>query len=62
MILSVPCSGLALGSWLAVGLALVYAGLMLRRVVFEDGYLGQNLSGYAEYRTRVRYRLVPGIW
>ena len=62
MILSVPCSGLALGSWLAVGLALVYAGLMLRRVVFEDAFLRQNLSGYAEYRTRVRYRLVPGVW
>jgi protein-S-isoprenylcysteine O-methyltransferase Ste14 len=62
MILSVPCSGLALGSWLAVGLALVYAGLMLRRVVFEDAFLRQNLAGYSEYRTRVRYRLVPGVW
>jgi len=62
MILSVPCSGLVLGSWLAVGLALLYSALMLRRVVFEDGFLRTNLEGYAEYRTRVRYRLVPGLW
>jgi protein-S-isoprenylcysteine O-methyltransferase Ste14 len=62
MILSVPCSGLALGSWLSVGLALMYSALMLRRVAFEDAFLGANLQGYAEYRTRVRYRLVPGLW
>jgi protein-S-isoprenylcysteine O-methyltransferase Ste14 len=62
MILSIPCSGLALGSWLAFGLALIYSALMLRRVVFEDSFLGTNLEGYAEYRTRVRYRLVPGVW
>jgi protein-S-isoprenylcysteine O-methyltransferase Ste14 len=62
MILSIPCSGLALGSWLAVAAALAYSALMLRRVVFEDGYLGENLEGYADYRTRVRYRLVPGVW
>jgi len=35
---------------------------MLRRVIFEDAFLGANLQGYAEYRTRVRYRLVPGVW
>jgi protein-S-isoprenylcysteine O-methyltransferase Ste14 len=62
MILSIPCSGLALGSWLSFGLALIYSALMLRRVVFEDAFLRANLEGYAEYRSRVRYRLVPGVW
>jgi protein-S-isoprenylcysteine O-methyltransferase Ste14 len=62
MILSIPCSGLALGSWLAVAAALAYSALMLRRVVFEDAFLRENLDGYAAYRTRVRYRLVPGVW
>jgi protein-S-isoprenylcysteine O-methyltransferase Ste14 len=62
MILAVPCSGLALGSWLSFGLALVYSVLMLRRVVFEDAFLRTNLEGYGDYRTRVRYRLVPGVW
>ncbi|MEO7275881.1 MAG: isoprenylcysteine carboxylmethyltransferase family protein [Vicinamibacterales bacterium] len=62
MMVSVPCSGLVLGSWLAVGLGLVYAAMMLRRVMFEDAFLRVNLDGYADYRTRVRYRLVPGLW
>jgi protein-S-isoprenylcysteine O-methyltransferase Ste14 len=62
MILAVPCSGLALGSWLAVGFAVAYSALMLRRVVFEDAFLRANLEGYTEYLTRVRYRLLPGVW
>jgi protein-S-isoprenylcysteine O-methyltransferase Ste14 len=62
MILSIPCGGLVLGSWLSVALGLAYSALMLRRVVFEDAFLGANLEGYAEYRTRVPYRLVPGVW
>ena len=62
MIVSVLGSGLALGSWLAFGFAAAYAALILRRVVFEDGFLRANLDGYAEYLTRVRYRLVPGVW
>lgn len=55
-------SGLALGSWPAFGLGLVYAALIFRRVHFEDRFLQANLTGYREYVGRVRYRLVPGIW
>ena len=62
MMLSVPCSGLVLGSWLAVGLGLLYSALILRRVMFEDAFLRANLDGYADYRSRVPYRLVPGLW
>ncbi len=62
MMLSVPCSGLVLGSWLAVGMGLVYSAMMLRRVIFEDAFLRANLEGYADYRIRVPYRLVPGLW
>ncbi|MEO6213797.1 MAG: isoprenylcysteine carboxylmethyltransferase family protein [Vicinamibacterales bacterium] len=62
MIPAIPFSGLALGSWLAVGVALIYAILILRRVVFEDQFLQENLPGYQAYAGRVRYRLVPGVW
>jgi len=62
MMLSVSCSGLVLGSWLAVGLGLLYAAMMLRRVMFEDAFLRANLDGYADYRLRVPYRLLPGLW
>jgi protein-S-isoprenylcysteine O-methyltransferase Ste14 len=62
MIVVVPMSGLALGSWISVGFALVYSALILRRVFFEDAFLQRNLEGYASYAERVRYRLVPGIF
>ena len=62
MIVSVPFGALVLGSWIGVALAVAYAVLMLRRVIFEDAFLRANLAGYAQYAARVRYRLVPGVW
>lgn len=62
MIPAVPFSALALGSWVAFAIALVYSVLILKRVIFEDQFLHTHLPGYAEYAARVRYRLVPGAW
>ena len=62
MIVSVPFGALVLGSWIGVALAVAYAALMLRRVIFEDAFLRANLAGYDLYASRVRYRLVPGVW
>ncbi len=62
MVLFCPLSGLALGSWISAGVALVYSGLVLRRVVFEDRFLRAHLAGYEAYASRVRYLLVPGLW
>ena len=62
MIVSVICSGLALGSWLAVPFALLYAVLIFRRVFFEDAFLKANLAGYTDYARRVPYRLIPHTW
>lgn len=62
MIPAVPLSALALGSWLSLVVALVYSGLILRRVLFEDQFLHANLTGYRDYAQRVRYRLIPGAW
>lgn len=62
MIVAVPASGLALGSWWALGAGLLYSGLVLRRVLFEDRYLRERLQGYRDYSRRVPYRLVPGVW
>lgn len=62
MIPSMAFSALALGSWPAMVIALVYSGLMLRRVMFEDRFLHANLAGYEAYARRVRYRLVPAVW
>jgi protein-S-isoprenylcysteine O-methyltransferase Ste14 len=62
MILGMPFSGLALGSWLAAGIAAVLSALMLRRVMFEDAFLRKNLAGYTAYASRVRHRIIPGVW
>ena len=62
MLLGMPFSGLALGSWLAAGIGLVMAALIFRRVLFEDAFLKKNLTGYAAYADRVRHRLIPGVW
>ena len=62
MILFAPFSGLALGSWISVVVALMYSALVLRRVRFEDRFLRENLPGYEAYTTRVPYRLMPRLW
>jgi protein-S-isoprenylcysteine O-methyltransferase Ste14 len=62
MIVGIPLSGVALGSWPAALVALVYSALIGRRVVFEDRFLQEHLEGYREYAARVRYRLLPGVW
>src|SRR6185503_10282654 len=62
LILVPPFSGLALGSWLAVGLGLVMSALVLRRVLFEDSFLSKNLDGYVAYTRQVPHRLIPGVW
>jgi protein-S-isoprenylcysteine O-methyltransferase Ste14 len=62
MFVALPCAGLALGSMMSFALGLVLSAMVIRRVVFEDAYLRSNLAGYSEYASRVRYRLLPGVW
>jgi protein-S-isoprenylcysteine O-methyltransferase Ste14 len=45
---------------LAVGVLLVL--LVAVRAVDEERLLAAELAGYDEYRRRVRYRLLPGVW
>ena len=62
MLFACPASVLALGSWLALVPALLYAVLIVRRAAIEDRYLQAELDGYAQFASRVRYRLIPGVW
>jgi len=32
------------------------------RTALEDRTLHEELPGYTEYATRVRFRLIPGVW
>ncbi len=58
----------ALGSPVIAGSAfgLIPAGvtvlILILRTYLEDKTLRAELSGYAEYAQRIRYRLLPGIW
>lgn len=54
--------GLLLGSWYAVGIAIVIIALFGLRAVWEEETLARELDGYAAYAGRVRYRLIPGVW
>jgi protein-S-isoprenylcysteine O-methyltransferase Ste14 len=35
---------------------------MVWRILDEEGFLANDLTGYAEYTRSVRYRLVPHVW
>lgn len=53
---------LALGSWWGmVSVPLFIAGFAWR-LLEEEKFLTQNLSGYSEYMHSVPYRLVPCVW
>jgi protein-S-isoprenylcysteine O-methyltransferase Ste14 len=59
MMVGIP---LALGSYW--GLLLVIPGVLalVFRILDEETLLTQELTGYREYRQRVRYRLMPYVW
>ena len=53
---------LALGSWWTIGLIVLVVPVLLWRLLDEERILNRDLPGYAEYRQRVRYRLIPYLW
>jgi protein-S-isoprenylcysteine O-methyltransferase Ste14 len=53
---------LALGSWWGLFIFLLILPALLWRIFDEERLLTKDLSGYAEYRNKVRNRLVPFIW
>jgi protein-S-isoprenylcysteine O-methyltransferase Ste14 len=53
---------LALGSLWALVPAAVAGGFLAWRTALEDRLLQAELTGYADYANRVRWRLVPGVW
>ncbi len=42
--------------------SLVLSMTFVVRTALEDRALKADLPGYMEYTTRVRYRLIPGVW
>lgn len=53
---------LALGSWVALPLAVGLILVLVVRLQEEEKFLSANLAGYEAYRQKVHYRLMPLIW
>lgn len=59
LFLSMP---LVLGSVISFVVFLAYPVIIAKRIRNEEQVLETELGGYAEYKNKVRYRLVPFIW
>jgi protein-S-isoprenylcysteine O-methyltransferase Ste14 len=53
---------LALGSWWGLLIFPLLVAVLIWRLTDEERYLAEHLPGYREYRSRVRSRLIPGVW
>ena|SRR6266540_2864678 len=62
LLLAMPFAGLALGSFISAGIGVALSLMVVRRVMFEDAFLRQNLEGYSDYAARVPHRLIPRVW
>ena len=59
MFLSMP---LVLGSPISFFIMLGYIPVIARRIRNEEAVLTSGLDGYKEYKTRVKYKVIPFIW
>lgn len=59
MFLSMP---LVLGSLFSFLIFLAYPFIIISRLRHEEIFLEKELEGYAEYKQKVKYRLIPFIW
>ena len=59
LFLSMP---LVLGSVYAFLIFLAYPFIIAKRIKHEEAFLENELSGYREYKQKVKFRLIPFIW
>ena len=59
LFLSMP---IVLGSIYAFIVFLAYPFIIAKRIKSEEDFLEKELSGYSEYKQKVKYRLIPFIW
>lgn len=51
-----------LGSWYALIIFALYPAIIIVRLKDEEDLLTQELPGYAAYKKKVKYRILPFIW
>ena len=59
LFLSMP---LVLGSIISFAIFLVYPFIIAKRIKNEEEVLEKELEGYAEYKKKVKYKMIPFIW
>lgn len=59
LFLSIP---VLLGSWYSLIIFLHYPVVIAVRIINEEKLLESGLPGYKEYKSRVKYRLIPFVW
>ena len=59
LFLSMP---LVLGSLISFVVTLCYIPIIVKRIRNEEQVLEKGLSGYEDYKKKVRYRLIPFVW
>ena len=59
LFLSMP---IVLGSPFSFVIMLAYLPIIAKRIRNEEEVLADGLEGYAEYLTRVKWRLIPHVW
>ncbi len=59
LFLSMP---LVLGSIISFAIVLLYIPIIAKRIRNEEQVLIEGLQGYAEYRKKVRYKVIPFVW
>lgn len=53
---------LVLGSWYALIAFAFYPAIIIVRLKDEEELLTKELPGYAEYKKKVKYRIIPFVW
>ena len=59
LFLSIP---LVLGSAISFVILLLYIPIIAKRIRNEEQVLEKGLEGYAEYKQRVKYKVIPFVW
>ena len=53
---------LVLGSIISFIIFLIYPIIIGKRIKNEEKVLEKNLKGYAEYKKKVKYKVIPFVW
>ena len=53
---------IVLGSWYALIVFAFYPAIIIVRLKDEEDLLTRELPGYAEYKKKVKYRIIPYVW